>query len=435
MNERSRGAREPMPRSWVPDGDADFPLANLPYGAIVRAGDPIPHLAVAIGDFALDLHALARAGIFDDALLDARALLCGPTLDALLACGRPTWSAVRAAIGAYLHVDDGVGNARVRDGELAARALVPRGAFRNVRPFTVATYVDFFASLEHATNLGRILRPGEEPLAPNWRHLPVGYHGRASTLSWDDTVRRPRGIVAGLDGGPIFVPTRKLDYELELACVTGDAPAALDPDRARASIFGFMLLNDWSARDIQAFEYRPLGPFLGKSFATSLSPWIVPFDALESYRCAAPEQSPQPLAHLRETGDGAYDIDLEVAIASAAMRARGDAEHVVARTNARGLYWTMGQQLAHVTSNGTRVRAGDVYATGTISGVASEASGSLIERTWDGARPLALSDGTTRTYLEDGDHVVMRAVASRDGRARIGFGALRTTVARATAES
>lgn len=408
--------------SWVPDGDPDFPLANLPYGAIVREGAAGAHLAVAIGGHALDLHVLADAGVFDADVTDARALLCPPTLDALLARGRGTWRAVRAAIAAYARAD---GRSR---GDLASRALVRRDAVRNVLPFAVGAYVDFYASLEHATNVGRILRPEGEPLAPNWRWLPVGYHGRASTLTCDEIVRRPSGQIADAGGAPTFAPTRKLDYELELAAITGDADAGSSPDDARAHIFGVALLCDWSARDIQAWEYRPLGPFLGKSFATTLGPWIVPLDALEPFRCAPPVQSPPPLANLRESDGGALDIDLEVTLATRAMRARNDPPQTVARTNARGLYWTMGQQLAHVASNGTRLRAGDVYGTGTISGSSREAAGSLLERTWNGAEPLVFPDGETRAFLEDGDVVEMRGVAARASGPRIGFGTLRATV-------
>ena len=409
-------------RSWVPDGDPDFPLANLPYGAIVRDGESHARIAIALGDHALDLSVLADAGIFDARVPDARALLCGPTLDALLARGRTTWRTVRAAIVAYARADSDV------RGELATRALVRRDAVRNVLPFTVGAYVDFYASLEHATNLGRILRPGDEPLAPNWRWLPVGYHGRASTLDCDDVVRRPSGQIVGPDGTPDFAPTRKLDYELELAAITGDADACVSPDDARASIFGVALLCDWSARDIQAWEYRPLGPFLGKSFATTLGPWIVPLDALEPFRCAPPVQSPPPLPYLREAEDGALDIALDVAVATRAMRDRGEPPQTVARTNARGLYWTMAQQLAHVASNGTRLRAGDVYGTGTISGATRDAAGSLIERTWNGAEPLVFPGGETRAFLADGDMVEMRGVAARATGPRIGFGTLRATV-------
>ncbi|GAC1442246.1 MAG: fumarylacetoacetase [Vulcanimicrobiaceae bacterium] len=426
MNEPRDPTTDPTASTWVPVGDTDFPIQNLPYGAIVRPGETVSHLAVAIGNFALDLWVLAEAGIFDDVVPDARALLGTPSLDALLGRDRETWRAVRAAIFAYLHAGAG---ATSRDAELASRALVDRGAVRNVLPFRITTYVDFFASLEHATALGAIVRPGTEPLAPNWRWLPAGYHGRASTVGCDASVVRPHGQRAGPGGVPVYAPTRELDYELELGYVTGGATdAPLRADDARARAFGVVLLCDWSARDVQAWESRPLGPFLGKSFATTLAPWIVTLDALAPYRCAAPEQQPPPLPHLREIGDGAFDVALEVGLRTAAMRARGDAPDIVARTNARGLYWTIGQQLAHVASNGTRLCAGDLYGTGTISGEGPDACGSLIERTWRGTRPVMLCDGSTRTFLETGDEVVMRGGAERARAARVGFGTLRAVV-------
>ncbi len=426
MTDRDDVTTDPNARTWVPAGDRDFPIQNLPYGAIVRPGERAAHLAIAIGDMALDLHVLAHAGTFDGIAPGARALLGAPSLDALLAREPATWRAVRAVVFDYLHARAEVS----RDGALATHALVPRDAVRNVRPFTVGAYVDFYASLEHATALGRILRPGDEtPLAPNWRWLPVGYHGRASTVTCDATVARPSGQSVGPDGIPRYAPTQKLDYELELGWITGaSSRAPLATADARARAFGVVLLCDWSARDMQAWEYRPLGPFLAKSFATTLSPWIVTLDALAPYRCAAPRQEPPPLPHLREAGDGALDVVLDVALRSAAMRERGDGEQIVGRANARKLYWTIAQQLAHITSNGTHLRAGDLYGTGTISDDGPGGCGSLIERTWDGTRPLALTDGTTRTFLADGDEVVMRGTAERAGLARVGFGELRATI-------
>ena len=409
--------------TWVPDGDADFPIQNLPYGAIVRDGEIAPHLAVAIGDYALDLTVLARGGAFDDGLgVDACALLGGSSLDALLARDRATWRSVRAAISSFLRADS---SAERGNRDLAARALVLRREVRNVLPFTVGAYVDFYASLEHATNLGRILRPGEAPLHPNWRWLPIGYHGRASTISCDPVVRRPHGQIARPSGMPEFVPTRKLDYELELACITGNGIAGpMTTERARESVFGVALLCDWSARDLQAWEYRPLGPFLSKSFATTLGAWIVSIDALEPFRRASRVQEPEALPHLAVESRGAFDIVASVSLRSGAMCARGERPDRVAEVDAIELYWTIGQQLAHVASNGTRVRAGDVYASGTISGAAIEDGGSLIERTRDGTDAFELSDGTMRAYLEDGDEVTFRAHARDPAAIAIGFGCL-----------
>ena len=423
MHAHADATTEATLATWAPVGDADFPIQNLPYGAIVRDGETAPHLAVAIGDYALDLAVLAHGCAFDDALgADARAMLGGPSLDALLARDRAMWRAVRAAISNYLRADSPAGQ---RDGELAARALVLRRDVRNVLPFTVGAYVDFYASLEHATNLGGMLRPGEEPLPPNWRWLPIGYHGRASTISCDPIVRRPHGQIARPSGVPEFVATRKLDFELELACITGNGRAGpITPTHARESAFGVALLCDWSARDMQAWEYRPLGPFLSKSFATSLGPWIVSMDALEPFRRASRVQEPPPLPHLSVEPRGAFDIVATASLRSRAMCSGGERPDRVAEVNARDLYWTIGQQLAHVSSNGTSARAGDVYASGTISGTTIENGGSLIERTRDGTTPFHLSDGTTRAYLEDGDEVTFRAHARDPHAVAVGFGSL-----------
>jgi fumarylacetoacetase len=271
-------------------------------------------------------------------------------------------------------------------------------------PFTVRDYVDFYSSLEHASNLGRMFRPDAEPLLPNWRHLPIGYHGRASTVVVTGTpVRRPRGQRIGGEG-PVFGPTQRLDIELELAFVTGGAPntlgEGLDMAGAARRIFGFVLMNDWSARDIQRWEYVPLGPFLGKSFATSISGWVVPLAALEPYRVAARAQEPPPLPYLRSEPPWALAIDLEIEL-------NGE---VISRTNASGLYWSATQQLAHAASNGAVIRAGDLFASGTISGDQPGSEGSLIELTHNGERPLSIA-GQRRTFLADGDRVVLRGRA------------------------
>jgi fumarylacetoacetase len=271
-------------------------------------------------------------------------------------------------------------------------------------PFTVRDYVDFYSSLEHATNLGRMFRPDAEPLLPNWRHLPIGYHGRASTVVVSGTpIRRPSGQHLA-DGGPVFGPSQRLDIELELAFVTGGAPNRLGdrlamPEAARR-IFGFVLMNDWSARDIQRWEYVPLGPFLGKSFATSISGWVVSLAALEPYRVAARAQEPPPLPYLRQGPSWALDIELEIEL-------NGE---VVSRTNASGLYWSATQQLTHAASNGAVIQAGDLFASGTISGDRPGSEGSLIELTQNGERPLSIS-GQHRTFLADGDRVVLRGRA------------------------
>jgi fumarylacetoacetase len=291
---------------------------------------------------------------------------------------------------------------------------LPLDACEPLLPFTVADYVDFYSSLAHATNVGRMFRPGSEPLPPNWRHLPIGYHGRASTVVVSGTpVRRPRGQAKPPDGGtPVFGPSSRLDLELELGFVVGvpTTPGTPVPGSAfREHVFGVVLVNDWSARDIQAWESAPLGPFLAKSFATSISAWVTPLALLEDRRVPGPEQDPEPLPHLRVEGDWAFDIALEVELNGS----------IVSRGNARGHYWTMPQQLAHVTSNGASVRTGELMASGTISGSERGREGSLLELTWNGQEPLTLADGSERTFLEDGDEVVLRGDPLGEVRGRI----------------
>jgi len=311
------------------------------------------------------------------------------SLNALMALGREAWDRAIAA-------------ARTHDGP-----RVPVGEIMSHLPFEVADYVDFYSSLEHATNMGRLFRPGGEPLVPSWRWLPIGYHGRAGTVVVSGTpVRRPHGerVAPGASAPPVFGPSQKLDFELELGFVLGVPSEAGEPvpvDRFADHVFGVVLVNDWSARDIQAWETVPLGPFLGKSFQTSVAAWVTPLAVLEAARFEGPPQEPPPLPHLAGGRDWALDVDLEIELNGS----------VVSRGNARGLYWTMPQQLAHATSNGAPVRTGDLMASGTISGAERGSEGSLIELTRDGAEPVALTDGTTRAFLEDGDRVVLRGRA------------------------
>jgi fumarylacetoacetase len=381
--------------------EGGFGLDNLPYGAVARPGEEA-QLTVRVGDRALLLAPLEEA-----AGLPAGTLR-GPVLNPLLALGRPAWSALRAAVRELLERDPERGE------------FVPLAEVEPRLPLAIGDYVDFYSSIEHATNLGRMFRPDAEPLLPNWRHLPVGYHGRASSVVVSGTpVRRPRGQLPPAEpgGAPAFGPSRRLDIELELGFVTGPGNAlgtSIAAADAADHVFGFVLVNDWSARDIQRWEYQPLGPFLGKSFATSVSPWVVPFEALEPFRVPEPAQDPAPLEYLRLDGDWALDIALEVELNGT----------VVSRVNARGLYWTFPQQLAHATVNGTNVRPGDLYASGTISGSEPGSYGSLIELTWGGRDPLRLADGSERTFLEDGDTVVLRGTCGD----RVSFGEVRGTI-------
>jgi fumarylacetoacetase len=366
-----------------------FTLANLPYGSFRAGPGQPPKLCVRLGDDAVTLGALSERlpGI-------APALLDAPNLDRLLRVDSVVWSELRAALQDAL------------SGGAPREACFPVSQGVACLPFTIRDYVDFYSSLEHATNLGRMFRPDSDPLLPNWRHLPVGYHGRSSTVVVSGTpVRRPTGQRPGSEG-PTCGPSRRLDIELELGFVTGSSPNPLgEPipvDQADRRIFGFVLVNDWSARDIQAWEYQPLGPFLGKSFATSISPWVVPLAALEPGRVAGPRQDPEPLEYLRAPEPRAFDVELEIA-----LTVNGQSEaHPIAHTNARELYWSASQQLAHASSNGAIVSPGDLYASGTISGSQPGTQGSLIELTWNGERPLELG-GVARTFLEDGDTVTI----------------------------
>ena len=349
------------------------------FGVFSVGGDD-PRVGFRVGHGILDLAAHGLGAVFQ-----AR------ELNPFLELGRSSWEDTLARIDEL--VVGGVDLVPLEDATLRL-------------PFSVADYVDFYSSLEHATNLGRLFRPDAEPLLPNWRRLPVGYHGRAGTVVVSGTpVVRPRGQSrAPEDDEPRFRPSRRLDIELELGFVVGVGSRLGEPVPTsvfRDHVFGVVLVNDWSARDIQAWEYQPLGPFLGKSFATSIAAWVTPLALLEDRFVAGPRQEPEPLAYLETTGDWGLDIELEVELSGT----------VVSRTNAGGLYWTMPQQLAHATANGASIRAGDLFASGTISGPEHGTEGSLIELTWNGEHPIGLADGSTRTFLEDGDEVVLRGRA------------------------
>lgn len=397
-----------MNTSRVPVPDrSDFPLENLPYG-VFDAGDG-PRIGVAIGAHVLDLPAVS--GGLPSTAAEA---LSAPTLNPFLALGRSAWQETRQGIIRLLSTDE---FDRLPDGALHEMESVDMRL-----PFEPGDYVDFYSSLEHATNLGKMFRPESEALLPNWRHLPVGYHGRASSVVVSGTaVRRPSGQLKPPNGPPVYAPTAALDFELEVGFVTGPGNALGEPipiERAGDHIFGLVLVNDWSARDIQRWEYQPLGPFLGKSFATSVSPWVVTLDALAPFLTAAPDQDPPPLDYLRTPENWAVDLELEVLIQSPGM---GE-PIVISSTNFSRMYWTMVQQLAHVTANGTNARPGDLYASGTVSGADPGSYGSLIELTWGGERPISLTDGTDRRFLKDGDTVTLRGWCDRPGEVRIGFG-------------
>ena len=405
------------------DPDSGFGLDNLPYG-VFSAGAEAPRCGVRLGETVLDLAAV-------EALLPvAPGTFAAPALNRFMAAGRGTWDAVRARLQSLLSAD---GDDALRlDDDLRGRALVPLAEVAMHLPAQIGDYTDFYSSRQHATNVGIMFRGADNALMPNWLHLPVGYHGRASSVVASGTpVRRPHGQTRPDDSAPpVFGPTRQLDIELELGVFVGPGNALGEPvaiGDAHDHVFGYVLVNDWSARDIQKWEYVPLGPFLAKSFCTSISPWIVPAAALDPFRIAGEAQSPEPLPYLRQTEPRALDVALTVAIETPAIRASGRPPETVARSNARHLYWSPEQQIAHHTVAGCNLRPGDLLASGTISGDTPDSYGSLLELTWRGTRPLALLSGETRTFLEDGDRVVLSGVAERSG-VRVGFGEVEGTI-------
>jgi fumarylacetoacetase len=401
-----------MMRSFIPvPENSDFPIENLPYGVFLPPGASKPRAGTAIGTQVLDLKGLEECGLLGTSVFG------GTTLNAFMAAGRPVWSTVRSRLQELLSEE----NAEFRDnGSLRRSLLFDQHTVQMVLPADIGDYTDFYSSKEHATNVGSLFRDPENALLPNWLHLPVGYHGRASSIVVSGAdVKRPKGQSKPVDGVPGFGPSRLLDFELEVGFFTGPATAmgeAVSIDNAADHIFGFVLVNDWSARDIQAWEYVPLGPFLGKNFATSISPWIVTLDALEPFRCAGPTQDPVPLPYLQTDEEWSFDIALEVGI-----KPENGEEHVVCRSNFKHMYWNICQQLAHHTVGGCNINAGDLMASGTISGPEKGSFGSMLEITWRGTDPVQMPDGSERKFIADGDSVIMRGHAEKDG-LRIGFG-------------
>ena len=401
------------------DDEHPFPIQNLPYGVFTPPTSTVPRVGVAIGDHVLDLAVLSEESVFDLSGLRNARPFAQSALNEFMALDPSAWTAVRDRVQTLLRDD----TAELRDdASLQERALHLRADVTLQLPVDVGDYTDFYSSKQHATNVGTMFRGAENALKDNWVHLPVGYHGRASSviLSGRD-VRRPCGQTRpNADEPPVFGPTKLLDFELETGFFVGNGNELGTPipiDEAGDHIFGMVLVNDWSARDIQGWEYDPLGPFLGKSFATTVSPWVVPMAALEPFRTAGPAQDPEPLDYLQADGDAAYDITLEVDLQTPSM----SVPHTVCRSNTKHLYWTMRQQLAHHTINGCNAQPGDLMASGTISGPTEESYGSMLELSWQGEEPVLLSGDDTRSFLEDGDRVIMRAYADADGY-RVGFG-------------
>lgn len=406
--------------SWLSIApDSDFSIHNLPYG-IFHPGDGRPRAGMAIGDHIVDLEAAAEAGLFGKRRFFKK-IFAQSSLNEYIALGKPVTNRIRQKVRRWLEAPQAPEN--------ATKILVDRRSATMLMPIRVPNYTDFYSSIEHATNVGKMFRP-DNPLLPNWRWMPIGYHGRASSIVVSGTpIHRPSGQIlppGGAPDTPVFAPSRQLDFELEMAFVIGKESALGQPipvEKAEEYIFGLALFNDWSARDIQRWEYVPLGPFLGKNFGSSMSPWIVPIEALKPFRVKGPKQSPAPLDYLQTKGAKNIDIKLSVSIISS----KNNIETPISRSNTKYLYWSMAQQLAHHTVNGCNVQVGDLMASGTISGPTPDSYGSLLELSWGGKNPLNLNDGTTRTFLQDGDTLRMCAWAG-EGEARVGFGEVSGTV-------
>ncbi|MFB6448199.1 fumarylacetoacetase [Bradyrhizobium tunisiense] len=414
---------DPSLRSFIEvDPSSDFPIQNLPYGVFSTPANPTPRVGVAIGNYVLDLWELEQ-----DSRLDVGPLgvFSGGSLNPFMALGPKVWSKTRARLSELLRHD----HPELRDNEeLRKQSLVPMRDARLHLPFTVSGYTDFYSSKEHATNVGVMFRGKDNALQPNWLHMPIAYNGRASTVVVSGTkVKRPRGQLKPPNADvPSFGPCKRLDFELEMGVVIGQPSpmgGMLSQSQAEEMIFGFVLLNDWSARDIQQWEYVPLGPFLAKAFATSISPWVVTREALEPFRRRGPEQDPVPLDYLKQTTPQNYDVELDVSLRAAGANAPAG----ISRTNFKYMYWSSVQQLMHHASSGCAMNVGDLLGSGTISGPEKNQRGSLLEISWNGTEPVDLPGGAKRSFLEDGDSLVMRGWCQGNGY-RVGFGEVEGTI-------
>lgn len=434
MTQRLDATHDAALRSWVAsanDPRTDFPIQNLPLGVFRRRGTgESPRIGVAIGDRILDLAACARLELLGGADGVARYMV-DDTLNRVMAEGRDAARALRAAVVAILR--EGSGAAK-REAEIT----LAHNDAELLLPAHIGDYTDFYASIHHATNVGSMFRP-ENPLLPNYKYVPVGYHGRASSIVVSGTaVRRPSGQTReDANAPPSFGPSRRLDYEMEVGAFVGRGTplgAPIPLTRADEHFWGLCLVNDWSARDIQTWEYQPLGPFLAKNFATTISPWVVTLDALEPFRLPVPHRpsgDPAPLRHLFDSQSqqrGAFSLVVEVHLSTERMRSDGLPPVRLSRSRFADMYWTLGQMLVHHTSNGCNMRPGDFIASGTVSGPDKDSRGCLLELTWRGTEPLELPSGERRAFLENGDEVIMRGHAEREGYRRIGFGECRGTI-------
>ena len=407
-------ATQPALKSWIPvDANNDFPIQNVPFG-IFSTDLLSPRMASIIGEVVIDLQALTELGLWSAPL----EVVKQASINAFMALGRIKTKALREELIELFRSD----NPQLRDdNETRLKVLYPRSAVRMHLPVAIGDYTDFYSSREHATNVGTMFRDPNNALLPNWLHLPVGYHGRSSSIVVSGTpLHRPYGQTRPDETqGPIYGPSKQVDFELEMAFVIGqDNPLGQPIPLAQAEehIFGLMLFNDWSARDLQKWEYVPLGPFLAKNFGSTVSPWVLTLEALEPFRTAGPEQDPQPLSYLQMQKPHNFDLHLEVAI-----KPKNSAETIVCKSNFKYMYWSMAQQLAHHTVNGCNMRVGDLCASGTISGPTPDSYGSMLELAWKGTRPLTMNDGTERRFIHDGDTVILRGYGQY-GSIRIGFG-------------
>ncbi|MFT3795997.1 fumarylacetoacetase [Flavobacterium sp.] len=410
-------ANDPSRKSWleVPE-NSDFPIQNIPFGVFITKDDVVT-IGTRIGDYAIDLGALQQLNYFEGIELTDD-MFIQDTLNDFISDGQKTWRLVRNRIADIFDNTNG----ELRDNKDHREVVVCKMDDVEMQlPVLIGDYTDFYSSKEHATNVGMMFRDPANALLPNWLHIPVGYHGRSSSIVPSGIpVHRPMGqTVAVGETTPVFGPSRSIDFELETAFITTDVNIMgenIPVHEAEDYIFGMVLLNDWSARDIQKWEYVPLGPFLAKNFASSISPWIVTMDALEPFRCKAPKQDPTPLPYLQQKGKHAFDINLEVSIEPEDAEAT-----VVSNSNFKYMYWTMSQQLAHHTSNGCRVNSGDMMGSGTISGPTPDSFGSMLELTWGGKNPIKMKDGSERKFINDNDTVIIKGWC-KNAEVRIGFG-------------
>ncbi len=410
-------ANDPARKSFVhvPE-NSDFPIQNLPFGIFHTANNTTPRVGVALGESVIDLAALAALGYFNDLGLDL-AVFTSETLNAMMRYGK---SGTRAIRNRLADLFDAANQDLQGNKEHVEQVVLSQADCVMHLPVQIGDYTDFYSSREHATNVGSLFRDPANALFPNWLHLPVGYHGRSSSIIISGTpIHRPKGQQKPDDADPVFGPSKLVDFELEMGFFTYEGKPmgeSITTEEAEDYIFGMCLFNDWSARDIQKWEYVPLGPFLAKNFASTMSPWIVTLDALEPFKVASPEQDPTPLDYLKFEGDKSYDINISMSIAP-----ENGEDTVVCNSNFKFMYWTMVQQLAHHTVNGCNVRSGDLMASGTISGPTEDSYGSMLELTWRGSKPLTMKDGTERKFIQDNDTVTMRGYAEKDG-IRVGFG-------------